>query len=157
MTRQNVSRMEALEGGVQSRPRIRQCHAEDCKVHALVRRQLRRCSSGVDVDALAVHLDQKRKRFSADPVGGALRRPAFAESSADGPSAKAADQTALCRTADRVSRITREFSMDRFAARRRVLLRRRMKRRRVLARSTLDADATRRARVFAITAGTSSR
>ena len=77
MTRQNVSRMEALEGGVQSCARIRQCHAEDCQIHALVRRQLRRCASGVDVDALAVHLDQKRKWFPADPVGGALRRLAL--------------------------------------------------------------------------------
>src|SRR6476646_3777396 len=73
MTWKNVSRMEALESGVQSRTRIRQCHAEDCQVHALVRRQLHRCSAGVYVDALAVHLDQKRKRFSADPVGRALR------------------------------------------------------------------------------------
>ena len=116
--------------------------SEDCKVHALVRRQLHRCSAGVDVNALTVHLDQKRKRFSADPVGGALRRlvfadPAFAAASADrrlpriGRPAKAADQMALCRTTDRVSRITREFSMDRFGARRRVLLPRRMKRRRV--------------------------
>ncbi len=64
---------------------------------------------------------------SAARCGG----PAFAEASADSPLAKAADQMALCRTTDRVSRITREFSMDRFAARRRVLLRRRMKRRRV--------------------------
>ena len=130
MTWQNVSRMEALESGVQSRTRIRQCHAEDCQVHALVRRQLHRCSAGVDVDALAVHLDQKRKRFPADPVGRALRWSPSADASAEGLSAMAADQMALCRTTDRVSRITREFSMDRFGARRRVLLRRRMKRRR---------------------------
>ena len=78
MTGQNISRLQAFERRVQSRPRIRQCHAENREVHpaaaGLVRRQLRRCSSGVDVNALAVHLDQKRKRFPANPVGGALRR-----------------------------------------------------------------------------------
>jgi len=66
--------MEALEGGVQSCARIGQCHAEDCKVNVLVRRQLHRCASGVDVNALAVHLNQKRKWLAADPVGRVLRR-----------------------------------------------------------------------------------
>ena len=141
MTRQNVSRMEALEGGVQSRPRIRQCHAEDCQVHALVRRQLRRCSSGVDVDALAVHLNQKRKRFSADPVGGALRRPAFAN--LGGSLVEGADQMALCRKPIVCRRTTREFSMDRFAARRRVLLRRRLKRRRPAVSGKVDTGCRR--------------
>jgi len=41
----------------------------------------------------------------------------------------AADQMALCRITDRALRVTREFSIDRFAARRPVLLRRLMKRR----------------------------
>src|SRR6476660_9053842 len=81
MTRQNVSRMEALESGVQSCARIWQRHAKDRKIHVLVRRQLRRCASGVDVNALAVHLDQKRKRFPADPVGGVLRRSRLRRSS----------------------------------------------------------------------------
>ena len=70
---------------------------------------------------------------SAARCGGpAFADPALAASADDGLPAKAADQMALCRTADRVSRITREFSMDRFAARRRVLLRRRMKLRRAV-------------------------
>ena len=33
------------------------------------------CSSRVDINSLAVHLDQKRKRFPADPIGCTLRRP----------------------------------------------------------------------------------
>ena len=63
----------APEGGVQSCARIRQRHAEDRKIHVLVRRQLRWCASGVDVNALAVHLDQECKWFPADPVGRPLR------------------------------------------------------------------------------------
>src|SRR5206468_12540128 len=36
-------------------------------------RQLRRCSAGIDVNALAVDFDEKRQRFSANPIGRALR------------------------------------------------------------------------------------
>jgi hypothetical protein len=41
----------------------------------LVRRQLRWCSAGVDVNAPAVHFDQECKRFAANPIGSALRLP----------------------------------------------------------------------------------
>ena len=135
---------------------------------SLVRRQLHRCSSGVDVNALAVHLDQERKRFPADPVGGALRRLRLRRSSLRscfGGEAASADRPAceggrsngtLPNNRSCVADNTRIFhgpirrtspgftaSPDEAPAR--------------LARSTLDADAMRRARVFAITAGTSSR
>ena len=148
--------MQALEGGVQSCARIRQRHAEDRKIHALVRRQLRRCSSGVDVNALAVHLDQKRKRFPADPVGRALRRSRLhrrfgghaccegGRSNGTLPNNRScvADNTRIFHGPIRRTSPGFTASPDEAPAR--------------LARSTLDADAMRRARVFAITAGTSS-
>jgi len=75
MTRQNVSRLQAFERGVQSCARIRQCHAQDRKIYMFLRRWLRWCSSGVHINALAIHFDQKCKRFAANPVRGALWRP----------------------------------------------------------------------------------
>ena len=138
----------------QSCARIGQCHAEDCKVHALVRRQLRRCSSRVDVNALAVHLDQKRKRFPANPVGRALRRRRLRRGfSGDRPACEGgrsngtlpnnrscvADNTRIFHGPIRRTSPGFTASPDEAPAR--------------LARSTLDADAIRRARVFAITVG----
>ena len=73
MTGQNISRLQAFERRVQPCARIRQRHAEDREVHMLVRRRLRWCSSGVDVNALAVHFDQKGQRLAANPIGSALR------------------------------------------------------------------------------------
>jgi hypothetical protein len=77
MTRQNVTWLQPVQRGGQSRTRIGQCHSEDSKIHpaatGLARRQLRRCSAGIDVNALAVDFDEKRQRFSANPIGRALR------------------------------------------------------------------------------------
>ena len=75
MTGQNISRPQAFERRVQSCARIRQRHSHDGEVHTIVRGQLRRCPSGVHINALAVHFDQKRKRFAANPVGSTLWRP----------------------------------------------------------------------------------
>ena len=75
MTGQNISRLQAFERRVQSCARIRQRHSHDGEVHTIVRGQLRRCPSGVHINALAVHFDQKRKRFAAKPVGSTLWRP----------------------------------------------------------------------------------
>src|SRR5438046_2276395 len=41
----------------------------------LVRRQSRRRSTRIDVDALPVYLDEKRQRFTTNPVGSTSRRP----------------------------------------------------------------------------------
>ena len=73
MTGQNISRPQAFERRVQSCARIRQRDAHDGEVHTVVRRQLRRCSSGVHINALAVHFDQKGQRLAANPIGSALR------------------------------------------------------------------------------------
>ena len=75
MTRQNVSRLQALQRGAQSFARIRQCYTQNREIYPVARRQLGRCSSGVHINALAVHFDQKRERFAANPVGSMLWRP----------------------------------------------------------------------------------
>src|SRR4029453_14731158 len=63
-----------FERGVKSCARIRQRHAQDRKVYTFVRRWLRRCSSGVHINAQAIHFDQKCKRLAANPVRSALWR-----------------------------------------------------------------------------------
>jgi hypothetical protein len=73
VTRQNVTRLQTFQRGSQSRSRIGQCHAQDREIYMFVRRQLRRCSTGINVNALPVYFDQKRQRFSANPIGRALR------------------------------------------------------------------------------------
>src|SRR4029453_12858989 len=44
------------------------------KIDALMGRQLRRCSTRIDINALATNFDQKRQRFTTDPVSRTLWR-----------------------------------------------------------------------------------
>ncbi len=73
VTRQNVTRLQTFQRRGQSFARIGQGHAQDREIYFLVGRQLRKCSTGIDVDTLAVQFDQKRQRFAANPISRALR------------------------------------------------------------------------------------
>ena len=75
MTRQNEPRPQPTDRLGKSRPRIRQCHAENREIDRLdvVRREQRGRSAGVDVDALPRCLDEKSERLTANPI----TRPAW--------------------------------------------------------------------------------
>src|SRR5437016_6386158 len=74
VTRQNITRLQTLERARQARARIRQRHTENCEIDRVVRRQLRRCSTRIDINTLAANFDEKCQRFATDPVRRTLRR-----------------------------------------------------------------------------------
>src|SRR5947207_13340587 len=68
VTRQNITRLQTLERARQTRARIWQRHTENCEIDRVVRRQLPRCSTIIEINKPANNLDEKCPRFATYDV-----------------------------------------------------------------------------------------